>query len=898
MIFNKQSVTQKREKLHSKKDRITSASTVSICYVLVVAAVFFIVCLVGFSSGAVSGMLASAPNTDHLEPSNSATTIYDSNNEPVQLLSDYSSNRIIVSENQLPDHLKNAFIAIEDERFYEHDGVDIKGIARAIFSALKNGGKATQGASTITQQLIKNNKFNVGGEVNLAAKIKRKIQEQYLAVEVEKKYSKEEILRDYLNSINLGKGTLGVEAASRYYFQKSVEDLSLCECAVLAAITKNPTNLNPVDNPENNNERRKLVLKKMFELNFISNEEYQEALKDEIYSKITKNATEASKQDKTYSYFTDAVIVQVVEDLKNTLGYSQEQAYNMVYRSGLHIYSTQDTALQNAAVNIINNKKNYPEGTKYSLEYTLEVTHADGNTDTYNETDVQNYFAKKNKDKDYKTLYSTKEKSEQAAKTFRKSVVKEDDTYTENIYYSLQPQLSYSLIDQSTGEIKVLVGGRGKKFDDLSLNRATSSPRQPGSTFKILSTYAPALDNGSLTLASVFDDAPYNYENGNPVHNYVKSSYGGLTSVRSAIVHSNNIVAVKALTALTPQVGYDYLTKLGFTTLVNNREGTDGSTESDINQSLALGGITDGVTNIELTAAYAAIANGGEYNKPILYTKVEDSNGNVILENKKSPQRVMKQTTAWLLTNAMEDVVSEGTGQSAQLSSDMAVAGKTGTTSNNYDYWFCGYTPYYTASIWTGYDYQTSFDNDSDYHKVIWAKIMNKVIEKKKLTIKSFGKCKGITSATVCEKSGKLAVSGLCSHDPEKNMARTEYFVKGTEPTSSCDKHTSVIVCTKSGKAAGKYCPDSNKVTRVYRIRSKNSSSETDDAEYYLPYGLKSSSCTYHTKTWYNQLLEQKKKEEEEKKKKEEEQKKKEEDAQKLTGLTQALDQFKSILNR
>lgn len=866
MIFNKQSVIQKREKLHSKKDRITSASTVSICYVCAVAAVFIIVCLMGFSAGAVSGMLASAPNTDHLEPSNSATTIYDSDNKPIQFLSDYSSNRIIVSENQLPDHLKNAFIAIEDERFYEHEGVDIKGIARAVFSALKNGGKATQGASTITQQLIKNNKFNVGGESNFAAKIKRKIQEQYLALEVEKKYSKEEILRDYLNSINLGKGSLGVEAASRYYFQKSVENLTLCECAVLAAITKNPTNLNPVDNPENNNERRKLVLKKMFELNFISNEEYQEALKDDIYSKINKNATEASKQDKTYSYFTDAVIVQVVEDLKNTLGYTQEQAYNMVYRSGLHIYSTQDTSLQKLAVNIINNKANYPKGTKYSLEYTLEVTHSDGNTDTYNEKDVQSYYAKKNKDKDYKTLYSSKEAMQKAAQKFRKTITKKDDTYTENIYYSLQPQLSYSLIDQSTGEIKVLVGGRGKKFDNLSLNRATSAPRQPGSTFKILSTYAPALDNGSLTLASIFDDAPYNYENGTPVHNYVKDSYGGLTTVRNAIINSNNIVAVKALTALTPQVGYDYLTKLGFTTLVNNREGTNGSTESDINQSLALGGITDGVTNVELTAAYAAIANGGEYNKPILYTKVEDSNGNIILENKKNPQRVMKQTTSWLLTNAMEDVVSEGTGRDAQLSSDMAVAGKTGTTSNNYDYWFCGYTPYYTASIWTGYDYQTSFDNDSDYHKVIWAKIMDKIIKKKELAIKGFKKCKGITTATICEKSGKLAVSGLCSHDPEKSMAHKEYFVKGTEPTNSCDKHTSVVVCTKSGKAAGKYCPDSNKVTKVYRIRTKNSSSETDDAMYYLPYGLKNSSCTYHTKAWHDKLLEQKRKEEAEKK--------------------------------
>ena len=242
------------------------------------------------------------------------------------------------------------------------------------------------------------------------------------------------------------------------------------------------------------------------------------------------------------------------------------------------------------------------------------------------------YFRKKKKDPTYKTIYNSKKEMKAAVKAFRKSVMKKGDKKkAESIHYSMEPQLSYSLIDQKTGQVKVLVGGRGQKQDDLALNRATSVKRQPGSTFKILSTYAPAIDTGSMTLATVFDDAPYQYENGQKVTNYVSTSYKGLTTVRDAIIDSNNIVAVKALTDLTPQVGFDFLQKLGFTTLVNNRVSTNGTYESDVNQSLALGGITDGVTNVELTAAYAAIANQGTYNTPVLYTTVKDSNGNVLL---------------------------------------------------------------------------------------------------------------------------------------------------------------------------------------------------------------------------------------------------------------------------
>lgn len=849
MRYNQSSIQKRKQQLHSRKKRLHSSFSVLVFKIFLLLLLVLIVGGGGLAFGSVEGMIETTPTNYNLKPKYSATIIFDDSGQKTEVLSDYSSNRIIVDYEQIPANLKNAFIAIEDERFYEHNGVDLKGIIRAGITALQNGG-ATQGASTITQQLIKNNVFEVWDESNFLAKIKRKIQEQYLAIQVEKKTSKEEILTDYLNTINLGKGTLGVESAANYYFDKSVEDLTLSECAVIASITQNPTRLNPIDHPENNKERRDIVLRKMYELNYISSQEYEEALSDDVYSRISK--TQASQNQRSvYSYFTDALITQIVEDLQSEYNYTQSQAYNLVYRGGLRIHSTQSSQMQNIADTVINDKSNYPVDTYFSLEYDLHVTKADGQSVLYTERDIRYYFRSANGDADYRTIYPTKKAMRKAIRVFKKNTVAEDDQIlTETVRFALEPQISYSLIDQSTGQVKVLVGGRGEKKDDLALNRATAFTRQPGSTFKILSTYAPALDTGGMTLATVFDDAPYTYENGDEVTNYNPDEYRGLITIRDAITNSNNIVAVKALTQLTPQVGYDFLLKLGFTTLVNNRLTSSGGTETDVNQALALGGITDGVTNVELTAAYAAIANRGYYNKPILYTSVEDSHGNVLLQNESAPKQVMKETTAWLLTDAMKDVISEGNGTEAQLSSDMAVAGKTGTTSNNYDFWFCGYTPYYTASIWTGYDYNTSFDNEDDYHKVIWAKIMEQIIDAQQQQIRDFDACQGIRTATICAKSGKLPVSGVCSNDPEKNMERIEYFEAGTEPKDSCENHIVVTFCSASNRVSRRFCPDELLYQRIFRVRPDGSSGVTEDTPYCLNVSIDHYRCNIHTRQW------------------------------------------------
>ncbi|HIV91373.1 MAG TPA: glycosyl transferase, partial [Candidatus Eisenbergiella stercoravium] len=332
-------------------------------------------------------------------------------------------------------------------------------------------------------------------------------------------------------------------------------------------------------------------------------------------------------------------------------------------------------------------------------------------------------------------------------------------------------------------------------------NRATSSPRQPGSTFKIVSTYAPALDSAGLTLADVFVDAPFNYDSGRPVSNWYSSGYRGICSLREGIADSLNIIAVKTLTFIGPRTGYDYLLNFGFTTLTDGEE-INGQIFSDVAQPLALGGITHGVTNLELNAAYASIANGGTYIEPTLYTKVVDHDGNVILDNTQPPSRqVIKESTAFLLTDAMVDVVTTGTGTAVNFGG-MSIAGKTGTTSDYNDVWFAGYTPYYTCTTWTGYDNNAklaSGNGERNLAKTLWRAVMSQIHEN--LENRAFEVPGDIVTATVCAQSGKLPIDGLCTD------LKTEYFAQGTVPTTTCDVHYQGFVCEYSGLKATDLCP-------------------------------------------------------------------------------------------
>lgn len=799
MNYGKKGIRRKQRALHSAS--VKWGRKFSLIITKLMLAGLLGVAVIGASAGlgVFKGILSSAPDISHIDvsPSGFSTFVYDSEGHELTKLVAADSNRIPVSMEQIPEDLAHAFVAIEDERFYEHNGIDIKGIIRAGVIAIKNR-DLSQGASTITQQLLKNNVFDGWTSETTIEKIKRKLQEQYLALELEKVMDKDKILENYMNTINLGQNTLGVQAASLRYFNKPVYQLNLSECAVIAAITQNPSRYNPISHPEENAERRGKVLSHMLEQGYITQDEYNEAVADDVYSRI-QVVNQEVEEDSVYTYFVDALTDDLLNDLVNVAGYNETQAYNLLYSGGLSIYSTQDSAIQKICDEAFSNEDNFPADTKWYLNYELSIEKPNGDIENFSSEMFKSYF--KQEKSSFNMLFSSQEEAYEAIDTYKESVMEEGDTEIgEKISLTPQPQVSITVEDQSTGYVVAMVGGRGAKEASRTLNRATDTMRQPGSTFKVVSTYAPALDSAGLTLADVQNDAPYNYADGRPVSNWYGNSYRGLCSLRDGIRDSLNIVAVKTLTDITPQLGYDYLLNFGFTTLVDRME-INGQIYSDIQQSLALGGITKGVTNEELNAAYAAIANGGTYIKPTLYTKVVDHDGKVILDNSKpTSHQVIKETTAFLLTDAMEDVVTSGTGGSVNFG-NMAIAGKTGTTSDYNDVWFAGYTPYYTATTWAGFDNNAKLTgSEKNLAKVLWRAVMSKIHEE--LPNQSFNRPAGIVSATVCSKSGKLPISGICDA-----TLKTEYFAEGTVPTDSCNIHYSGMVCAYSMLPATDECP-------------------------------------------------------------------------------------------
>ncbi len=838
---------QRLKSLNSKRAKYASKLFLSFSKALFV---FFLFCAVTAASvglGMVSGIIENAPSVDilNIQPDRFATTVYDSKGNLTDTLVTSGSNREAATYDELPQDLIDAFVAIEDSRFWSHNGIDLRSIGRAVKGLITND--YAGGGSTITQQLIKNNVFAGGMETNWGSRIERKLQEQYLAVQLEKnsgmskQETKEQIITSYLNTINLGNNTLGVKVAARRYFDKDVSELTLSECTVLASITKNPSKLNPISGREANAQRRKTVLQNMFEQGMITKEEQEEALADDVYDRI-QNVNIATKENSTpYSYFTDELINQVTEALMEKLGYTESQATNLLYSGGLQIYTTQDPDLQAIVDQEVNDPANY-SAAKYSAEYRLSVTHKDGSTEHYSENNLRAYHKEVVGDS-YSGLYDSPEALQADIDQYKAWLLKEGDSIIgERLNAILQPQTSFVLMDQHTGEVKALSGGRGEKSDSLTFNRASDALRQPGSAFKVVTSFAPALDACGATLGTVYYDAPYTIGT-KSFRNWWGTGRGfvGYHSIRDGIIYSMNIVAVRCLMeTVTPQLGVDYAERMGITSL----------TKDDSGAALALGGLTYGVSNLELTSAYASIANGGVYTKPRFFTKILDHNGNVLIDNQPETKQVLKDSTAFLLTDAMSEsmkgnrlfarsgVTINSTSTGASLT-NMSVAGKSGTTTSNVDIWFVGYTPYYTAGIWAGCDDNQSLSGNggTSFHKAIWRKIMDRVHEG--LSDPGFVIPDSIETAQICRKSGKLAVSGVCSADPRGNAVYTEYFAKGTVPTEVCDRHVAVTVCAESGKRPTAFCP--TKTTRVCMVLPDGEEGSTDDSYFAIP-----GTCTLH----------------------------------------------------
>ena len=852
MIFNNDAI---KNELSGLLDTSRQARRHHLIFLLKIAlAMFLILCFAGFAVGIgfVRGAIDAAPSLDiiDVQPQGYASQIYDADGNLMQTLVMEGSNREEVSFDQLPDDLVNAFIAIEDSRFYEHNGIDLKGILRAAYVGITNG-RFSEGASTITQQLIKNNVLQGGYETNMTDKLRRKIQEQFLAVKLEDQLdSKETILEYYLNTINLGGNCLGVQTAANRYFGKNVWELTLSECSVLAATTSNPSRYNPLTHPKENAVRRKIVLEKMYEQNFITYDQKNDALDDDVYSRIqtVNNTTSGST---VFSYFTDAVYNQVCDDLQSKLGYSASQSYKLLYSGGLQIYSTMDPSIQSIVDEEVNNADNYISSTgsrllEYSLNYALTVCHADGSESTYTENDLISYFQSEKKQATFANIYASKEDIYRSVREFKASLLISGDSVTsETIIPILEPQESVVVMNQSNGKVAAISGGRGEKEGSLTLNRALHCSRQPGSISMILGTFAPAIDSCGATLASTYYDAPYLSGN-QQVLNWWGNPYLGYNNIRQAITYSMNVIGARCLTSLvSDSTAYDYLELFGL-----------GSADLfKASSSLASTSQSYTVTNEMLTAAFASIANDGIYQKPTYYTKVLDRQGNILLESVPSQTRIIKSSSAALLTNAMEDVISSDssyyyqygitpTGTLCQVDS-MTLAGKSGTTTSGSDVWFIGYSPYYTCGIWSGYDDSKVLSNGTEYHKTIWQKIMARIHTD--LDNKDFIFTDELESAKICSKSGLLAVDGVCNSSSSNASVYTEYFAPGTAPTSYCDRHYALRICTKSGKSATKYCPGDLVVQRVYLHidDSDLSSGTTTDSDYLAPSNLQS--CDIHT---------------------------------------------------
>ena len=800
MNYGKKGIRAKQRAVSSKGKKWGRKIALNILKLSLVLIIAFGIIGASAAFGVFKGIIDTSPDISNIDvsPTGFSTFIYNIEGKQTAKLVASDSNRIPVTMDQIPSNLAHAFVAIEDERFYNHNGIDIQGIFRAAVVGIKNKFHFSQGASTITQQLLKNNVFTGWTNESTLERVKRKVQEQYLALELEKVMSKDKILENYMNTINLGQNTLGVQAASLRYFGKNVYELNLSECAVIAGITQNPSKYNPISHPDKNAERRAKVLNNMLDQGYISQAEYEEAVADDVYARI-QSTNEKTMDITINSYFDDAVTEAVYEDLL-AAGYNDTQAYTLLYSGGLSIFSTQDPNIQAICDEEFSNEDNYPSNSKWQLTYALSIQKANGETENHSSEMYRSYF--RQWDSRFNMLYNTQEDAYAAIEEYQLAVIEEgDEILAESISLTPQPQVSMTIQDQSTGYVVAMVGGRGTKEASRTLNRATSTTRQPGSTFKVVAVYAPAIDTGQLTLASVYNDAPFNYDSGTPVSNWYDGGYRGINTVRTAIIDSMNIIAVKALTQITPQLGYDYLINFGFTTLESAKE-VNGKIYSDITQPLALGGITNGVTNLELNASYAAIANNGTYIKPKLYTKVVDHDGNVILDNT-APEthQVLKESTSFLLTSAMQDVITRGTGGSIAFGG-MPIAGKTGTTTDYNDVWLSAYTPYYTATTWAGYDNNTKLTSNAEKNlaKTLWKAVMSRVHED--LPSKSFYVPSGIVTATVCSRSGKLPIPGLCDA-----TLITEYFAEGTVPETTCDVHYQGTLCAYSGLPACMDCP-------------------------------------------------------------------------------------------
>lgn len=621
-------------------------------------------------------------------------------------------NRIWVNIEDIPKDLQHAFVAIEDERFYTHSGVDLKRTAAAVLNFVNPSSSQTFGGSTITQQVIK----NLTGDDEQT--VSRKVQEIRRAWYVEREYKKDQILEVYLNTIYLSRQCNGVQTAAEYYFGKELKDLTLLECASIASITNLPSYYDPVSHPENNLKRAHLVLDKMLEWDYITEEEHKAAKEEELKLNVGGKIKEENVDPtEINSYFVDQVISDVVDALVEEKGYTPAYANALVFSGGLQIYSTMDMGIQATIDKYYKDPSNFPKITS--------------------------------------------------------KVKVGGETVTQT------PQSAMVIIDNSTGAVVGMAGGIGEKTTARGHNRATQSYLQPGSCMKPIGTYGPAIEYGAMIDGVKVAPGLMVLDKGIMLGGKLwPKNYNGVSekmmSVQAAVSASTNTVAVRVNQALGASKSFNFLkNNLGVTTLI------PGSNNDENASAMALGGLTKGISVLEITAAYEAFPNEGTYIKPYTFTKVCDQNGRVILENRVESNVAMKANTARIMNQMLETACSSGTGTTARFSGT-AVAGKTGTTNDDKDRWFVGYTGYYTAAVWFGYDKPaTVVYGGANPAAVTFKKIMSEI--HKGLAYKGFADPTGLGSAEVCAETG-MVPNEKCEHKV------SGLYIAGSYPTKVCDK--------------------------------------------------------------------------------------------------------------
>lgn len=756
MNFGKKTTRKKKYELTSRSNRLKKKIAVIFIWTLFICIVLILVFGIYKGISEVERVIQSAPDIDALDISQNGavTKILDSNDGVISEVSSDLGGQKYVTLKKIPDSLQDAVIATQDERFYDHKGIDVANIlrdnAKGIF--LEN---YTEEEKTITQQLLENTVFSGWPAIYNVNYFERTLQEEYLAFQLEKRVSKQWILESYLNTLSFGDGITGAEAAAERYFGKSVSKLNLSESAVLAATSVDSAKYDPLTKPQNNATERRTVLRLMRQQGFITQKQYQEALADDVYSRIEQvNQSSVDTSLKVTSYFTEKLLTDVADDLQSQLGYTQTQAYNAIYRGGLTIYSTQDSDIQTVCDAQASEPKNMTAGTKVSFLYELTVKNKNGTVSNYDEKSLLAYYKKRTPD--YSMNYANKKDAEKAISGFKDHVLKSGYSVVgELVSFIHEPEASITVVDQHNGEVKAMTGGREARVSDQTPNRSVDMLRQPGSAFNVLSTYTGALDSGEYTLASLV---------------------GNGINVRSAISNSDRTAVRNVMKAISPQTAYELLREYGFSSL----------TGRDISNALAYGSVTNGVNNLEMTAAYATIADSGVYIKPHLYTKVVDRDGNVLLDSTMEKHSVMKASTAYLLTSAMQDAASDGTAKGAKFG-DAEIAGQTGESIDGADMWYAGFSASYTCVVWNGYDDGSSFQK-AEYPTSLWKNIMSRIGDSS--ATKGIRVPSGVTTASICRKSGLLANIGICP-DVYK-----EYFADGTQPKKHCELHK------KSGSAS------------------------------------------------------------------------------------------------